>query len=127
MSIKTILFLSLFVWVNAIGQPVMTTQHGKASWYSSVGDRHNPAGRTTASGEKLRDSSNTAAHKTLPFGTLVKVINLNNGKSEIVKINNRGPYIRGRIIDVTVGVARKLGFLKQGVTSVKIEVLQKTN
>ncbi len=96
-----------------------TVQEGKASWY---GVKCN-GGHHTASGEKLIDSSNTAAHKTLPFGTEVKVTNLKNNKSEIVKINNRGPFIKGRIIDVTIGVAEKLGFKKNGVTTVKLEVV----
>lgn len=97
-------------------------QLGKASWYSVKCN----GGTHTASGQRLIDYSNTAAHKTLPFGTLVKVTNLKNGKSQIVKINNRGPFIKGRIIDVTVGVAEKLGFKNQGVTNVKIEVVKKS-
>jgi rare lipoprotein A len=96
-------------------------QTGEASWYAIKCN----GGTRTASGEKLVDSASTAAHKTLPFGTLVKVTNLNNGKSEIVKINNRGPFIKGRIIDVTVGVAERLGFKKNGVAKVKVEVVGK--
>lgn len=96
-------------------------QYGKASWYSVACN----GGTHTASGEKLQNNSNTAAHKTLPFGTKVKVTNLNNGKSEIVRITNRGPYIKGRIIDVTIGVADKLGFRKNGVAKVKIEIVSK--
>jgi len=95
--------------------------HGEASWY---GVRCN-GGTHTASGETLCDDSSTAAHKTLPMDTKVRVTNLNNGKSEIVRINNRGPYIRGRIIDVTEGVAQRLGFYKRGITRVKVEVLDK--
>jgi len=95
-------------------------QYGKASWYSVSCN----GGTRTASGEKLNDHSLTAAHKTLPFGTKVKITNLKNGKTQIVKINNRGPYIKGRIIDVTIGVAKKLGFKNYGITSVKIEVMK---
>lgn len=102
-------------------QPSLS-ETGKASYYSV---RCN-GGTHTASGERLVDSSNTAAHKTLPFGTLVKVTNLNNGKSEVVKVTNRGPYIRGRIIDVTIGVAKKLGFIKNGIAPVRVEVVGKT-
>lgn len=98
---------------------VKEIQHGKASWY---GVRCN-GGTHTASGETLCDQSSTAAHKTLPMDTRVRVTNLENGKSEIVRINNRGPYIRGRIIDVTEGVAKRIGFHKRGIVRVKVEVL----
>jgi rare lipoprotein A len=95
-------------------------QTGKASWYSTLCN----GGSKTASGERLNNNSSTAAHKTLPMGTKVKVTNVRNGKSEIVKISDRGPYVKGRVIDVTVGVASRLGFKSQGVTDVKVEVLQ---
>jgi rare lipoprotein A len=99
---------------------VKSVEHGKASWYSI---RTN-GGTHTASGQRLCDQSPTAAHKTLPMGTKVKVTNQANGKSEIVTINNRGPYIRGRIIDVTIGTAERLGFRQRGVVPVKVEVLK---
>lgn len=100
---------------------VKSVQHGKASWY---GIRCN-GGTHTASGETLRNHAPTAAHKTLPMGTKVRVTNLANGKSEIVRINDRGPYIHGRIIDVTEGVAKRLDFFKRGIVRVKVEVLEK--
>jgi len=100
---------------------VKSIQHGKASWY---GIRCN-GGTQTASGERLSNHAATAAHKTLPMGTKVRVINLENGKSEVVRINDRGPYIKGRIIDVTEGVAQRLGFYKRGIVRVKVEVLEK--
>jgi len=95
-------------------------QTGKASWYSTLCNK----GNKTASGERLNNNSSTAAHKTLPLGTKVKVTNVRNGRSEIVKISDRGPYVKGRVIDVTVGVASRLGFKNQGVTDVKVEVIQ---
>lgn len=98
---------------------VKSVEHGKASWYSIRTNR----GTKTASGQRLCDVSPTAAHKTLPMGTKVRVINQANGKSEIVTINDRGPFIRGRIIDVTVGTADRLGFRQRGVAAVKVEVL----
>jgi rare lipoprotein A len=98
---------------------VRSVEHGKASWYSIATNR----GTKTASGQKLCNVSPTAAHKTLPMGTKVRVINEANGKSEIVTINDRGPFIRGRIIDVTIGVADRLGFRQRGVVPVKVEVL----
>ncbi len=100
---------------------VRSVQHGKASWY---GIRCN-GGTHTASGERLNNSASTAAHKTLPMGTRVRVTNLSNGKTEIVRITDRGPYTRGRIIDVTEGVAKRLGFFGRGITPVKVEVLKK--
>lgn len=99
--------------------PIKEVQHGKASWYSVRTNR----GTRTASGERLNEQASTAAHKTLPMGTRVRVINLANGKSEIVRITDRGPFIRGRIIDVTSGVADRLGFRSNGLASVKVEVL----
>ncbi len=102
---------------------VRGVQHGKASWYcvrSNTGTR-------TASGQKLCNYSPTAAHKTLPMGTKVRVTNQTNGRSEIVTINDRGPFIAGRIIDLTVGVAERLGFRQRGVAPVKVEVLGHVN
>ena len=101
-------------------RPTGKVQHGKASWYSVRTNR----GRTTASGEPLSNSANTAAHRHLPFGTLVKVTNLRNDRSEVVRITDRGPFIRGRIIDVTVGVGERLGMVKAGVVPVKVEVME---
>ena len=98
---------------------VQRTEQGKASFYST---RCN-GGSRTASGERLQNDAPTAAHKTLPMGTKVRVVNLANGMSEIVTINDRGPYIGGRIIDVTIGVARRLGFVSRGIVPVRIEVL----
>lgn len=100
---------------------VTKVEHGKASWYSIKTNY----GTATASGEALRNHAPTAAHKTLPMGTKVRVINMENNKSEVVTINDRGPFIKGRIIDVTIGTAEKLGFVKRGVVPVKVEVLTK--
>jgi rare lipoprotein A len=80
-------------------------------------------GTRTASGEALRDSDLTAAHKTLPMGSKVRVTNKVNGRSVIVRITDRGPYIKGRIIDVTKAAAQELGFLSAGITPVTVEVL----
>jgi len=80
-------------------------------------------GRTTANGEKLNIYAMTAAHKFLPFGTLVKVTDLDTGRSIVVRINDRGPYIAGRVIDLTDSAAKKLGIVHKGVAKVKIEVI----
>ncbi len=102
---------------------VESVQHGKASWYSIRTNR----GTRTASGQRLSNEAATAAHKTLPMGTKVRVINQANGKSEVVTITDRGPYIKGRIIDLTIGSAERLGFAKNGITTVKVEVLGKVD
>jgi rare lipoprotein A len=107
--------------LNVPSFPVQSVQHGKASWYSI---RTN-YGTKTASGQRLTNDGATAAHKTLPMGTKVRVVNETNGKSEIVTITDRGPYVKGRIIDVTVGAAERLGFVNRGVTKVRVEVLGK--
>lgn len=91
---------------------------GVASWY---GDRFD--GRKTASGDIYDKNKMTAAHKTLPFGTRVRVHNSENGKSAVVIINDRGPFVRGRVIDVSQAAARKLGMVNSGVVKVNIEVL----
>jgi len=88
-------------------------QCGKASWYAGPTN-------TTASGERLRHGANTAAHKSLPFGSKVRVTNKRNGRSIVVRINDRGPFIRGRVIDLTRGGASRLGFINSGVTPVCI-------
>lgn len=85
------------------------------SHYSALG--------TTASGRSYSSSDYVAAHKTLPLGTMVRVENLRNGRSTTVKIVDRGPYVAGRIIDVSVGVARDLGFAGQGLAPTRITVL----
>lgn len=99
---------------------IRSTSVGMASYYSN-GLR----GKKTASGERYDPNKLTAAHKTLPIGTIVKVTNLGNNKQVVVKINDRGPYVRGRIIDLSYSAARQLGMLKDGVTKVKIEVVSK--
>lgn len=92
------------------------TQEGIASYYA---DKYE--GRPTASGEIFRQDLLTAAHKTLPFGTMVTITNLKNGKKIRVKINDRGPFVAGRIIDVTSRGARELDFIRDGIVNVKIE------
>ncbi len=94
------------------------SQRGLASWYG----RHFH-GRKTASGETYNMYAMTAAHKTLPLGTWVKVYNLRNGRQVIVRINDRGPFVRGRIIDLSYEAAKKLGIVGPGTAPVKIVAL----
>ncbi|MEL7241201.1 MAG: septal ring lytic transglycosylase RlpA family protein [Cyanobacteria bacterium J06641_2] len=81
------------------------------------------AGRKTASGERFNPSKMTAAHKTLPFGTRVRVTNMRNGRSVVVRINDRGPFIRGRVIDLSRGAAGVIGMIGRGIAPVRVEVL----
>lgn len=80
-------------------------------------------GNLTASGEIYDETELTAAHRTYPFGTRLRVTNLSNHRQVVVRINDRGPFIEGRILDVSLKAAKKLGFVRKGVTRVKIEVL----
>lgn len=98
---------------------VVSVQQGKASYY---GARHH--GRKTASGEPFNKNALTAAHRTLPFGTRVRVTNLNNQQSIVVRINDRGPYAKGRIIDLSEQAAREINMIRVGVAKVKVERLK---
>lgn len=96
------------------------TFSGTTSWYSV---RTN-GGTRTASGEKFSDHGDTAAHRHLPFGTMIEVTNLANDRSVILRVNDRGPYTKGRVLDVSIGAAKKLGFDKRGITKCHVEVLR---
>lgn len=105
----------------ALYEPKPTSvEFGKASFY---GGRW--IGRLTANGEHYHAADCTAAHKKLSFNTMVRVTNLRNGKTVIVRINNRGPYAKGRILDLSVVAARQLDMMGDGVIPVKAEVLKK--
>lgn len=91
---------------------------GIASWYGP--GFHS---RRTASGERFNQGAMTAAHRSLPFGTRVRVTNLRNGRSIVVRINDRGPYVGGRIIDLSAAAAKALGMVRSGIAPVRIEVL----
>lgn len=93
-------------------------ERGIASWY---GEKYH--GRTTANGERFDMNAMTAAHKTLPFGTKVRVVNLVNGKSVVVRINDRGPFKPGRIIDVSKGAAKKLDMVAAGLVEAEVIIL----
>lgn len=90
-------------------------QRGKASFYS-----RQATGARTSSGERLHHRDFTCAHRTHPFGTLLKVKNLSNGKEVVVRVNDRGPFGRGRIVDLSWGAAKALGMLSQGVVAVEV-------
>ena len=94
-------------------------QIGKASYY---GKKFH--GRKTASGETFNMYALTAAHRKLPFGTKVRVTHLANGRSVVVRINDRGPFVKGRIIDLSYGAAKKIGLVQSGVAKVKLEIVK---
>ena len=107
-------FFFAFIFAVTCGQ----VQTGKASFYADKFE-----GTPTASGEKYHHSRFTAAHKTLPFGTKVKVTNLSNDQSVEVVINDRGPYVENRIVDLSKAAAEKLGFVNQGLADIRLEVI----
>lgn len=112
---KVFLSLSLaFIFAVACAQ----VQTGKASFYADKFEGH-----PTASGQKYHHNKMTAAHKTLPFGTKVKITNLGNNQAVEVVINDRGPYIENRIVDLSKSAAEKLGFVNQGLADIRLEVL----
>ena len=98
------------------------TQSGKASFYSK-----RATGTRTANGERLHHDSLTCAHRMYPFGTLLKVTNVINGKQVVVRVNDRGPYRKGRIIDLSWGAAQAIGMISQGIVPVTVEKLNETN
>ena len=105
--------LSSFLFPLLYAQGVQT---GKASYYAK-----HFSGKRTASGERLHHDSLTCAHRTYPFGTMLKVTNPANGKEVIVRVTDRGPYVKGRIIDLSVRAARELGIIAQGIAPVTVE------
>jgi len=123
---RTSLLPALVVCVYAFLGPVtqLCAQAGNdsksvtASFYST---RYN--GRRTASGQRFNSNALTAAHRTLPFGTKVKVTNLSNNRSVVVRVNDRGPFVKGREISVTRLAARRLDFVRAGTARVAMEVL----
>lgn len=123
-----VLFLIVIALITGLAQAcaqsksrgAKTQQTGKASFYSK-----RATGARTSNGERLHHDSLTCAHKTHPFGTLLKVPNPSNGKEVVVRVTDRGPFKRGRIIDLSWGAAKELGMLSQGVAMVKVEVVEK--
>lgn len=111
-------FFSVILLVGCFVSAFAQTQSGKASFYADKFE-----GRPTASGEKYKHNKLTGAHKTLPFGTKVRVTNTANNKTVEVIINDRGPYVDGRIIDLSKSAAEKLDFITQGLADVTIDVI----
>jgi len=105
---------------DASGQPKpLAVWECTTSWYGEDFD-----GKQTANGETYDMNADTAAHPTLPLGSIVRVVNTRNHRSQIVRINDRGPYVEGRELDVSYEVARKLGFDQHGLAKVRLELLK---
>lgn len=123
-SILCCVLLSLFLTACASG-PISRSgavgfeESGGASYYANKYQ-----GRKTASGELFNQKAMTAAHKRLPFGTKVKVTNVDNGKSVVVRVNDRGPFVSGRIIDLSKSAFERIGNTRHGVIEVEIEVVR---
>jgi peptidoglycan lytic transglycosylase len=109
----------VLVFGLGIGAPRAASQCGKAAWYDRPGK--------AASGEQASATAMVAAHRSLPFGTRVRVENLSNGRSVILRINDRGPAERDRVIDVSRSAAAELGFISAGITEVKLTTLDGAN
>lgn len=120
MKLNQIIATLLLAFLTAAGyaQEVECQQTGVASFYA---DKFN--GRKTASGERFSQKKMTCAHRTLPFGTKLKVTNTTNGKSIIVTVNDRGPYIKGRVLDLSLCAAKELDFVRAGKTQVMFETI----
>lgn len=111
---KTKILISIILILTGFSSVAAQNHRGKASYYSK-----RSTGARTASGERLHHDSLTCAHRSYPFGTLLRVTNLSNGREVIVRVTDRGPFGRGRIIDLSYAAARELGMLAQGVAVVE--------
>ena len=121
-----LLAVALCCWLSAcsVRRPIQVPERsvvdrGIASWY---GPKFH--GRLTASGEPFDQDALTAAHKTLPFGSLVEVVNLDNGRAVQVRINDRGPFVRGRVIDLSRAAAKEIGMIGPGLAKVELVLLE---
>jgi len=115
LSILLLVIITSACHRKSMPSAVSGTETGLASFYSETYN-----GKKTANGEIYNSSELTAAHKKLPFGTKVKVTNLSNGKTVKVRVNDRGPFVAGRIIDLTRKAAKKIDMINDGVVKVKI-------
>jgi|SRR5262249_54962879 len=124
MIMRSLMCLTLPIAVSVGGSAEASTKARSAGHNSGLASVYSYKAGRTASGERVHPTGMTAAHRSLPFGTRVKVTNRRNGKSVVVRINDRGPFVRGRIIDITPAAARSLGF--SGLAPVTIEVADRS-
>lgn len=115
-----LLLIALFALCNIFTLTIQAQSDGKASYYSN--GLH---GRRMSNGERYDCNAFTCAHRTLPFGTRLKITNPRNGKSVIVRVTDRGPFVRGRVVDLSYAAARELGTIASGVAYVKVELVRK--
>ena len=119
------LAIALVALAGCASRPTAATNAKRPAGGASVGMASYYAdkfqGRPTASGERFDNASLTAAHRTLPFGTRVRVTNLDNGRSVTVRVNDRGPFVKGRIIDLSVAAAKRIDMIRAGVVRVRVE------
>ena len=104
---------------DASSGKILLSLEGIVSYYA-----HDFNGKVTSNGETFNMNDLTAAHRTFPFGTKVRVTNLDNNKSVVVRVNDRGPFVEGRIMDLSMGAAKEIGLIKTGTTHARLEVLQ---
>lgn len=116
-----VLSLLLLSSAPVFAQPAVALGHTEVGIASFYHDRFH--GRTTANGERFDQRAYSAAHRSLPFGTQVRVTRVDNGRSVVVTINDRGPFKKGRVVDLSRQAARQLGMIDQGLAKVKVEVL----
>jgi rare lipoprotein A len=124
MKVRGTLFVCLSVFFSALAFSSPSSAGSATGLASVYGNGDGYAWRKTANGERMNPRAMTAAHRTLPFGTRVSVVNQRNGKSVVVRISDRGPFVRGRIIDLTPAGARAIGL--SGLAPVKLTVLSGT-
>jgi rare lipoprotein A len=120
--IAFLIVIFLFMFNNELNAQQDYIKTGIASFYADKFE-----GRQTANGEIYYHAKRTAAHRSLPFGSIVKVTNLDNNKVAVVRINDRGPFVDNRIIDLSKSVARDLDFINKGITKVRIELIATTD
>lgn len=114
-TLATILLGATLAVVTTTTAETAIRKVGVASWYKM--------GKITANGERFNPHGLTAAHRYLPFGTLVRVTNMRNGRKVVVRINDRGPFVKNRIIDLAYGAARRIGLHRSGVARVRLDIL----
>ena len=113
------IILCIYTCCCLFGTPGDGTEYGIASYYGE--DFH---GKKTASGEVFDQWKLTCAHRDLPFGTRLRVTNLNNKKSVLVRVNDRGPWVPGRLIDLSYAAAKKIDMVQQGLVKVRVEIIE---
>lgn len=116
---KNLSLILSILFLSSISLVAQSEEFGVASFYADAFD-----GRKTASGETYDKAKMTAAHKELPFGTMIRVTRLDNKKSVVLRINDRGPFISGRIVELSKNAAQKIGLIRDGIAEVKVEVVK---